>query len=222
MLYRIGINLGDVIVDGDDIYGDGVNIAARLQSEAPPGGILISNTVYDQVRNKVAVAFDFRGNLSVKNIEESVPSYAVRIGDARIEPSRAERRSEPAAPPPVVADQPEPVFAIMTELSTQRGLATLGVVAAGLVALNLFTGTGSFWAKWPLLVMAIAAAMTWARTNSVVDRRLSILAVAAIAVTAINLMTWGGEFWAKWPLLALAIGALMRLIRRDPGRQPPR
>ncbi len=59
MLFRIGINLGDVIAEGNDIYGDGVNIAARLQASAPAGGIVISSTVYDQIRNKVAVGFEF-------------------------------------------------------------------------------------------------------------------------------------------------------------------
>ena len=83
MLFRIGINLGDVIAEGDDIYGDGVNIAARLQSSAAPGGIVISSTVYEQVRNKVAVGFEFLGQLSVKNIDEAVPSYAVRLGGSR-------------------------------------------------------------------------------------------------------------------------------------------
>ena len=80
MMFRIGINLGDVIAEGDDIYGDGVNIAARLQTSAAPGGIVISRTVYDQVRNKVTVGFEFLGQLSVKNIDEAVPSYAVRLG----------------------------------------------------------------------------------------------------------------------------------------------
>ena len=82
MLFRIGINLGDVIVDGENIYGDGVNIAARLQETAAPGGILISRTVYDQVRNKVSVGFDFLGDLAVKNLQEAVPSYAIRIAGA--------------------------------------------------------------------------------------------------------------------------------------------
>jgi class 3 adenylate cyclase len=81
MLFRIGINLGDVIVEGDDIYGDGVNVAARLQATAAAGGIVISNTVYDQVRNKIAVGFEFLGPLKVKNVEDAVPSYAVRIGE---------------------------------------------------------------------------------------------------------------------------------------------
>ena len=103
MQFRIGINLGDVIVEGDDIYGDGVNIAARLQSSAAPGGIVISNTVYDQVRNKMSVGFEFLGSLSVKNIEETVPSYAVRIGgqpgEAKPggEAGRAAFRTQPGA-----------------------------------------------------------------------------------------------------------------------------
>ncbi len=92
MLFRIGLNLGDVIAEGNDIYGDGVNIAARLQACAVAGGIVISNTVYDQVRNKVAVGFDFLGQLEVKNIDGGVPSYAVRIGAS--EPARS-----PADPP---------------------------------------------------------------------------------------------------------------------------
>lgn len=82
MDYRIGLNLGDVIADGDDLYGDGVNIAARLQASAPAGGIVISSTVYDQVRNKLAVGFEFLGALTVKNIDGGVPSYVVQIGTA--------------------------------------------------------------------------------------------------------------------------------------------
>src|SRR5215510_8051136 len=106
MVFRIGINLGDVIVEGDDIYGDGVNIAARLQTQAEPGGVVISNTVYDQVRNKVAVGFQFLGNLSVKNIEEGVPSYAIQIGDKPAEAASAQPmpqfgRNPRPAPEPV-------------------------------------------------------------------------------------------------------------------------
>jgi class 3 adenylate cyclase/TolB-like protein/Flp pilus assembly protein TadD len=75
--FRIGINLGDVIVDGEDIFGDGVNVAARLESLADPGGIAISGAVYDQVKNKMDLDFDDRGNHQVKNIAEPVHVYAV-------------------------------------------------------------------------------------------------------------------------------------------------
>ncbi len=78
MLYRIGINLGDVIVDGDRIYGDGVNVAARVESLAEGGGICVSSTVYDQVEGKLSYAFDFLGEQTVKNIEKPVRVYAVR------------------------------------------------------------------------------------------------------------------------------------------------
>jgi adenylate cyclase len=77
MRFRIGINLGDVMVDGSDIYGEGVNIAARLQELAEPGGILISGPVYDQVHNKLSVGFDYLGQQQVKNIAAPVMSYRV-------------------------------------------------------------------------------------------------------------------------------------------------
>src|SRR5438046_8361152 len=74
---RIGVNLGDVIVDGDDIFGDGVNIAARLEALAQPGTICISHTVYDQVRNKLELEYRPLGSHRVKNIAQPVRPYAV-------------------------------------------------------------------------------------------------------------------------------------------------
>ena len=88
---RIGVNLGDVIVDGDDIFGDGVNIAARLEALAQPGTVCISQTVYDHVRNKLD--FDYRplGSHRVKNIAEPVRAYAVGEPAALPRPRRAWR-----------------------------------------------------------------------------------------------------------------------------------
>src|SRR5260221_9824753 len=68
MLFRIGVNLGDVLIDGDDILGDGVNIAARLEGLAEPGGICVSDDVYRQVTGKLNVSFDYMGNQQLKNI----------------------------------------------------------------------------------------------------------------------------------------------------------
>jgi TolB-like protein/class 3 adenylate cyclase len=78
MLFRIGINLGDILIQGDDILGDGVNIAARLEGIAEPGGICISSSAYDQVRGKVDVEFADLGEQNLKNIARPVRAYAVK------------------------------------------------------------------------------------------------------------------------------------------------
>src|SRR5262249_49710351 len=79
--FRIGINLGDVIVDGDDIYGDGVSVAARLEAVAEPGGICVSRVVRDQVRDKLDYAFEDLAEQQVKNIARPVRVYALRGQD---------------------------------------------------------------------------------------------------------------------------------------------
>ncbi|UVD55351.1 adenylate/guanylate cyclase domain-containing protein [Rhizobium sp. Pop5] len=199
MLFRIGINLGDVIVEGEDIYGDGVNIAARLQASATPGGIVISSTVYDQVRNKVAVGFEFLGPLMVKNVEEGVPSYAVRIGDGSDEPAPAER---PAAARP---SQPAAVLTEPRPAPLRRRLfAVLGVIAAVLIGINLLTWDGVFWARFPLLAFVVVAALAWNRDQTRFDRRIATLVIVALGIIGINLLTWSGTFWAVWPILGLA------------------
>src|SRR5215469_7908985 len=78
--FRTGINVGDIIIDGDDIHGDGVNIAARLESIAQPGGICISETSYQQVRDKLAIGFEDMGEQQLKNIARPVRVYLVPHG----------------------------------------------------------------------------------------------------------------------------------------------
>src|SRR4029450_4410387 len=79
IVFRVGVNIGDVIVEPHDIFGDGVNIAARLESIAEPGGICISSAAYDQVRGKVGVEFADLGQQNLKNIDDPVRAYAVDL-----------------------------------------------------------------------------------------------------------------------------------------------
>src|SRR5512137_998519 len=79
MEFRIGINLGDVIEEGETIYGDGVNIAARLEGLADPGGICISESAYHQIENKLPLRYDYLGEHEVKNIARPVRVYRARI-----------------------------------------------------------------------------------------------------------------------------------------------
>src|SRR5712664_3389196 len=76
--FRVGINLGDIIVEDNDIFGDGVNIAARLEALAEPGGLCVSRMVRDQIRDKLAYPFEDLGEQSVKNIARPVRVYALR------------------------------------------------------------------------------------------------------------------------------------------------
>ena len=81
--FRVGINLGDIIIDGGDIFGDGVNVAARLETLAEPGGICVSRVVRDQVRDKLAFAFEDMGEQQVKNIARPVHAHRIRIDAGR-------------------------------------------------------------------------------------------------------------------------------------------
>jgi adenylate cyclase len=82
MMFRIGINLGDVIMQGDDVFGDGVNVAARLEALAEPGGVLISANLHDQVVGKLDVVFVDRGDLQLKNMPRPVRAYGISGAEA--------------------------------------------------------------------------------------------------------------------------------------------
>lgn len=165
MQFRIGINLGDVMVDGSDIYGDGVNIASRLQELAEPGGVVISSSVYDQVHNKLSVGFDCLGQRPMKNIAP-LTSYRLTLGSQATGPgsfaieesatsperARAQRiddRRVPSSPTNVVlnwfAKLPRPVAAALT-------------VSAFLIAINLFT-SNKIWFHWPVAAILFGMAM---------------------------------------------------------------
>jgi adenylate cyclase len=81
--FRVGINVGDIIVDGDDIFGDGVNVAARLEGLAEPGGICVSGRVQEDAAGKLDLAFEDRGEQQLRNIARPVRVFAIRLGHAQ-------------------------------------------------------------------------------------------------------------------------------------------
>lgn len=121
--FRIGVNLGDVMVQGSDLLGDGVNLAARLQGAAEPGGICISGSVYDQIRNKLSLSFKPLGDLSYKNIPQAVRTFAID-------------GAEGLGPLPAPAPAPR-------RAGMRRGWPLWPVLAA---ALLLAAGGGAIWA----------------------------------------------------------------------------
>jgi TolB-like protein/class 3 adenylate cyclase/Flp pilus assembly protein TadD len=125
--FRIGVNLGDVIADGDDIYGDGVNIAARLEALAEPGGICISRTVRDHIGERLPYSFQDIGEQSVKNIAQPVHAYAFTAA--------------------TVASLPEVAIPLQTMGPSRRNSARLPVLVASIVAA---IGIGmALWWVWP-------------------------------------------------------------------------
>jgi len=171
MQFRIGINLGDVMVEGSDIYGDGVNIAARLQEIAEPGGVVISGSVYDHVHNKLALGFDSLGQQPMKNVAP-VTSYRVTMGgQAAGQGSIPVNERRPEAGAQRIGDRPEPSTGLHSALdwlaSRPRSIAVPLIIAAFLILINVFTGLNRIWFHWPvaaLLFIAILRTVTRRRT----------------------------------------------------------
>ena len=133
--FRIGVNLGDVIAEGDDIYGDGVNVAVRLESVAQPGGIAVSQSVCDHVGNRLSVTFEDRGEQQLKNIEKPIRVYDVLLDEPSSVEMPATRRDKPSIavlPFNNMSGDPEQEYFsdgitedIITDLSKVSGLSVI-------------------------------------------------------------------------------------------------
>ncbi|MEM9009915.1 MAG: adenylate/guanylate cyclase domain-containing protein [Pseudomonadota bacterium] len=161
MRFRIGINLGDVMEENGDLYGDGVNVAARLQSMAEPGGIVVSGTVHSLVHKQVSVEFDFLGEQTVKSIDEPVPSYSIRMADRNAPPEEAEVDGgldyAPATPAARLAAQADGLLGWLR--AQPRRIRIFAGIIAGLATINLlFSGIAT---PWFLLPSAPFALLIW-------------------------------------------------------------
>jgi adenylate cyclase len=171
MRFRIGINLGDVMVDGSDIYGDGVNIAARLQELAEPGGVLVSGSVHDLVYNKLSIGFDCLGRQPMKNVAAPVTSYRVAMSGGAAGRRRSPMRESPAPPGAVSAESGAPSIPDTRGLSRRmrsvadwmanlpRYIAVPLVIAGFLILINVFSGLHSIWFHWPVAILLFIVAL---------------------------------------------------------------
>lgn len=156
MRFRIGINLGDVMVDGTDIYGDGVNIASRLQELADPGGVVISSSVYDQVHNKLSVGFDCLGQRPLKNIAP-LTSYRVTLGGQTSERARFPIEASPNYPDNAYDPRsgsrlaPSSGGNVVSDWLAKlpRPLAPALTISAALILINVLT-SHKIWFHWPV------------------------------------------------------------------------
>lgn len=145
LVHRVGIHLGDVFVSDKDVMGDGVNIAARLQAEAEPGGICISQTVYDVVKNKLALQVTSLGPRDLKNISQSIPVYRLLLAAQTMDSSNPFLHRASSNPPlPTQRSQPpmpegDPLAAAR-RLWAMRPVRLVAAVCAAAIALLLVIG----------------------------------------------------------------------------------
>jgi len=166
MEFRIGINLGDVIAEGDRIYGDGVNITARLEGIAEPGGICISRTAYDQIEDKLPFGYEYLGQKEVKNITKPVHAYKVLLepGDEKhsFEASAYDAKGQPLKEHDVSNVEPEACLEQRNKEAFKRHLRTYVGVIAFLFVIDVVTG-GGYWFYWPALGWGLFLFLRWSR-----------------------------------------------------------
>ena len=161
--FRIGVNLGDVIAEAGDIFGDGVNVAARLEALAEPGGICVSGTVHDHIRDKLPYLLEDRGEQSVKNIARPIRVYTLR--------------------PEAVADLPEPSMPPEAPRRRHVGFAAMGTAAIAAVGI----AAGAWW-FWPVTRFPPTQTVTTAPTAASVAQPLVAprLSIAVLPFTNLS------------------------------------
>lgn len=173
MEFRIGINLGDIIEEGERIYGDGVDIAARLEALADPGGICISRTAYDQIEDKLPLGYEYLGKRIVKNIPKPIQAYRVLIEP---EESAKKARTKEVAEDPEDDKRLEEAFTGKPDSRRDRSKVVfnnhmyiyLGVTIF-LFLINLFTYGGDIWFHFPALAWGLVVFIHWRLLNSDVN-----------------------------------------------------
>ncbi len=178
MLFRIGINLGDIVVEGDRIYGDGVNIAARLEALADPGGICISRTAYDQIEDKLPFGYEYLGEKTVKNFVKPVRAYRVLIESGEIRGHRLLKCAKNIIRYLSSADkaenekkEKEATFKILKgSLFNKHLWVYVGVIGFFLI-INMLTWRGKIWFHWLALVWGLLLFLHWIIFSNPLSRR---------------------------------------------------
>lgn len=197
--FRIGIHLGDVMIDGDDLLGEGVNLAARLQTMAEPGGILVSQQVYDQVENKLTVGFEYLGEKRPKNFAGDVSVYRVSSGAGPAKIRVAKKTSKQTPPPKTTQTTPSDLRETLL-----RRAKLAGVLIVLLLGIDFATGSGTF-AQYPAIVILVMLGFLAAPVLATERFPETYLRATVLisGLTLLNLFTWSGSFWAIYPTFVI-------------------
>ena len=175
MLFRIGINLGDLVVEGDRIYGDGVNLAARLEALADPGGICISRTAYDQIEDKLPLGYEYLGEKTVKNTVKPVRAYKV-VFDPEKDTIRVKiktwAKQRQAGQEDLdnlnESEQTEKRhrYIIINNIRLRKHFLVYVVVIVFLFIVNMLTWNGTIWFHWPALGWGLLLFFHWIKYSN--------------------------------------------------------
>ena len=185
MEFRIGINLGDIIEEGERIYGDGVNIAARLEALSDPGGICISRTAYDQIEDKLPLGYEYLGEKTVKNIPKPIQAYKVVVEpeESTKKPWAKKATEDPQRDKKIketVIDKPDSRRNRSKVVFNNHMYIFLGVIAF-LFLINVFTYSGHIWFHFPALAWGLILFIHWRLLNSGISLTKSTEAKSSIS-----------------------------------------
>ncbi|MBT4089448.1 MAG: adenylate/guanylate cyclase domain-containing protein [Deltaproteobacteria bacterium] len=174
MEFRIGINLGDVIVKENRLYGDGVNIAARLEAVADAGGICISRSAFDQIENKLPLGYEYIGELAAKNMQKPLQAYKVSIWPDDTGSQKYKNKAAPEADRqarfPEKHRKPHPISKNKKRIRSRRRFNThlkgyLGLIGF-LSAINILSYSDVIWVHWPALGWGMILFFHWLLVSS--------------------------------------------------------
>ena len=220
MLFRIGINLGDLVLEGERIYGDGVNIAARLEALADPGGICISRTAYDQIEDKLPFGYEYLGEKPVKHAVKPVRAYKVLFEDDDETPKWTKFRPKERTKPLDIDDpsgdrikEKGARFKFWNHRLFYKHLWAYAGVIGFLFVVNMLTWGSGIWFHWPALGWGLILFLQWVNLTSKkgganednskmrLHKHLGMYVGVIGFLLIINVLTWHGTIWFHWPAL---------------------
>jgi len=223
MEFRIGINLGDVIVEGERIYGDGINLAARLEGLAEPGGICISRTAFDQIEDKLPFGYQYLGEKTVKNISKPLPAYRVLLEPEETAPKIHKKKK--AAGIKVrsglrhrLEENRIKRHGIPKDRLSKHLIAYFGVIGF-LFIINMLTDWRELWFYWPALGWGLFLYLDWLKSserfsNKFYKHLFTYLGIIGF-LFMINMLTGSREIWFHWPALGWGVLLFFHWLRKQ-------
>lgn len=223
MEFRIGINLGDVIVEGDRIYGDGVNLAARLEGLADPGGICISRTSFDQIKDKLPFGYEYLGEKTVKNTPKPVRAYKVLLEPDKTAPKKHKEKKSNG-----IRVNKRPKHRLkeiriehngMLKDGFSKHLITYIGVIGFLFIINMLTDRRELWFYWPALGWGLFIYLHWLKSSDRFSNKFYKHLFRYLGVIGflfiINMITSSGEIWFHWPALGWGLLLFFHWLRKQ-------